>query len=355
MKKIIWTLLFVIISVAVVLAIMNMNRKDNTAKADTKKTDRSSRVLPVSYMIVQSVKFDDDIVLSGNLISNEEVEIRSEITGKVISINFKEGSSVAKGALLVKINDDELQAQRKKLQYRQKLAIDNEYRQKTLLERNGTSKEAYDIAFNELQVINADLELLDAQIRKTEIRAPFSGVIGLRYVSKGSYITPETKIAYLQSINPIKVEFGIPQKYQSVISNNQTIIVSTHSSDSYSGKVFATESKLDESSRSLLVRALVANTKNRLKPGEFVTVTIPVKSKLNTIMIPSMALVPDIKGETVYLFRNGTAVQSVVSPGKRTAEEVEILAGINTRDTLITSGIIQLRNKMKVKLKEDVE
>jgi membrane fusion protein (multidrug efflux system) len=353
MKRIVIIVSIVIIAIIAFVLLFKNSGENKNVSLDKQGGVRIEKVLPVRVSIIKSKPFDESIKLSGNLISNEEVEIRSEITGKITAVAFKEGSYVEKGTLLVKINDDELQAQKKKLMYKIKLASDNELRQKTLLEKNGTSKEAYDIAFNELQVLNSELELLNVQLAKTEIRAPFSGTIGLRQVSIGAYVTPSIKIAFLQSINPIKAEFSIPQKHQSFFRSDMEIDVYTQSGKNYKGRVFASESKLDANSRALVVRALISNSDKQLIPGEFVVISLPMTKNKNAIMIPSMALVPDIKGETVYLFKNGIAAQTVVTPGTRTSEEVEILTGISEGDTLIISGIIQLRNKMPVKLKSE--
>ena len=176
------------------------------------KTDSPKRQTVVDALIIKTKFIQDKIFSNGTFISNEEVELRSEISGKITKILFKEGQPIKKGALLVKINDAELQATLKKNETIESLARDKEYRAKELFNKNLTSQQEYDNALGELNSAQADVEFTKAQLEKTEIRAPFDGIIGLRSVSEGSYISPTSKIATLQSINPLKVDFSVPQK-----------------------------------------------------------------------------------------------------------------------------------------------
>ena len=194
------------------------------------------------------------------MVSNEEVDLRSEISGKITQILFEEGKRVKKGELLIKINDSELQATLKKNNARLTLAKDREFRYKQLLEKNLTSQQEYDTQLSELNSVLADVEFNEAQIEKTEIIAPFDGVIGLRSVSVGSYISPQTKIATLQSINPMKVDFSVPQKYFGLIKEGKTIYVKiTSTGKIYTGKIYAVEPKIDQNTRTVQARAIIPN------------------------------------------------------------------------------------------------
>ncbi|MCX8011521.1 MAG: efflux RND transporter periplasmic adaptor subunit, partial [Ignavibacteria bacterium] len=198
-----------------------LSRKNVSDRRDL--SGERNPILKVSAMIVKASQFENKFSTNGSILANEEVELRSEISGKVVSINFREGSKVKRGELLVKINDAELQANLLKTELKKKLAEEKEFRQRALLEKQAVSQESYDAILNELNTLKADIDNIRAQIDKTEIRAPFDGTIGLRYISIGSYITPSTKIATLQNNNPIKIEFAIPQKYYSYLSQNKEV------------------------------------------------------------------------------------------------------------------------------------
>lgn len=302
-------------------------------------------------MIVKPKPLQNIIFSNGTLISNEEVLIQSEISGKITQIQFEEGRRVKKNDLLIKINDAELQATLKKNQSRETLARDKEFRYKQLLEKGLTSQQEYDVALSELNSVFADVELTQAQIDKTEIRAPFNGVVGLRSVSLGSYISPQTKIATLQSINPMKVDFSVPQKYFSLIKAGKSIFVKQSSTDKlFNGKIYAVEPKIDQNTRTVQARALVPNDRGELTPGAYIEIDIVLEELNNAVMVPTNVIVPDIEGKKIFIYKNGKAVPVPVETGIRTEDEIQIVSGLNIGDTLIVSGIIQLRPNAPVKL-----
>lgn len=296
---------------------------------------------------------ENKVYSSGTILGNEEVDLRSETSGKITQILFTEGARVSKGDLLLKINDSELQAQLKKANYSRNLAKDKEFRQRALLEKQGTSQESYDMALNELNSADADIELIKAQIAKTEIRAPFDGVLGLRSISVGSYITPNTSIVSIQSNNPVKIDFSIPEKYYGFIKSGSGVSFRIqNSSKLYKAKVYAIEPKIDLSTRTIQVRAIANNDDKSLFPGSFAEIEVILDNINNAIMIPSEALIPDIEGEKVYVKKNGKAVPRPVHSGIRTNQEVQILDGLAKGDSLITSGIMQMRPGLPVKAAE---
>ena len=279
--------------------------------------------------------------------------MRSEISGKITKILFEEGKKVKKGDLLIKINDSELQATLKKNDARLTLAKDREFRYKQLLEKNLTSQQEYDTQLSDLNSVMADVEFTKAQIEKTEIVAPFDGVIGLRAVSVGSYINPQTKIATLQSINPIKVDFSVPQKYFGLMNSGKTIYVKmTSTGKTYTGKIYAVEPKIDLNTRTVQTRAIIPNESGELTPGAYVEINIVLENILNALMVPTDVIIPNINGEQVYLYHDGRVKPQTVKTGIRTDKEIQITSGLNVGDTLITSGIIQLRPNSTVKLEK---
>ena len=174
-------------------------------------------VLHVNALVIRPQHLTDDIFTTSTLLPDEEVDLSFETSGKIVSIDFEEGTPVKKGQLLAKVNDKPLQAQLSKYKAQVKLAEDRVYRQSTLLEKDAVSQEAYEQARTELATLNADIELCEANIALTELRAPFDGIIGLRRVSEGAYASPTVVVAKLTRIAPLKIEFGVPERYASEI------------------------------------------------------------------------------------------------------------------------------------------
>lgn len=336
----------------VILLILIIPKIDFTGPGDDQlNVNPASRSVPVDGLIIKVKPLENKIFSNGTLVSNEEVELRSETSGKITQILFMEGKQVKQGELLLKINDSELQATLKKNRSRETLAKDREFRYKQLLEKNLTSQQEYDVQLNELNSVLADVEFTQAQIEKTEIRAPFDGIIGLRSVSVGSYISPQTPIAKLQSTNPMKVDFSVPQKYFDLIKEGKIVYVKLASTGKvYNGRIYAVEPKIDQNTRTVQARALVPNNRNELTPGAYVEIDIVLEELRDAVMIPSETLVPDLEGEKVFVYREGKAVPQIVETGIRTESEVQITSGLNKGDTLIASGIIQLRPNAPVKL-----
>jgi membrane fusion protein (multidrug efflux system) len=311
----------------------------------------SAGPLPVKAHITKYETLDNKVLTTGTVLANEEVDLKSEVNGKITKLLFKEGSYVKAGDLLVKINDADLQAQLQSAKSRLELQKDTEYRQKQLLEKEAISQEDYDMTANQLQVNQSEVELIKAQIDKTEIRAPFDGVIGLRNVSEGSFVTNSMVIASLQNINPIKIDFSIPERYSSMVNVGDEIgFTITGNNKNYVGKVYAIEPKIDPVTRTLQLRALCSNTGREILPGSFANIQLVLKKIENAIMIPSEALIPDIKGQKVFIYRNGKVTPQQVGTGIRNDINVQLTSGISEGDTIITSGMLQLRPGTPVKI-----
>ena len=306
----------------------------------------------VQVLVLKSSSLDDKILATGTIIPNEEVEIRSEIAGKVTSINFKEGDFATKGQTLLKINDADLQAQLLKLGYQKKLAEVNEDRQKRLLEKEAISQREYDISSTNLNSINADIENLRAQLAKTVIKSPFNGRIGLRYISEGSYLSPTTRIATLTSIIPAKLDFSVPAKYANNVRKGTRIEFSVEGEEQkHAGTVYAVEPKIDPNTRTLTLRAVTPNGNGKLVPGSFAKVEIVLSSKPSAIVIPTEAVIPDIKGYRVFVIKNKKAESVLIEIGTRSDRNVEIISGLSIGDSLITSGIQQVKPGGEVEVK----
>lgn len=336
--------------VLIILAIIIIPKLSGKKEIEESTARTRGGIIAANVKIVKPADFENTLQVSGSVISNEEVELRPETSGKVVKINFAEGSRVKKGDLLVKVNDAELQAQLQKTEIRMKLAEDKEYRQKILLSKNGISQETYDAALNELNSSKADIQNIRAQIDKTEIHAPFDGTIGLRYISEGSYVTTSTRIATLQNSNPAKIDFSIPERYATEISVGNSVTVKNASGKNFKARVYAIEPKIDPQTRALQVRATCPNERGDLIAGAYVTVEVSLNSIKNALSIPTQALSLDISGQQVFLYKNGIAVPKKVESGVRTEDKVQIIKGIIAGDTIIISGIMQMRPRAKVKI-----
>ncbi len=305
------------------------------------------QALNVEALIIKPIKLVEQINSSGTLIPDEQVELSFETSGKIVNINFDEGTAVRKGQLLAKINDRPLQAQLLKLQAQKKLAEEREFRQRTLLSRDAISQEAYDQATTELQSLEADMMLLEARIAETEMRAPFDGIIGLRHVSEGSFVGTQTPIARLVKSNPLKIEFAVPERYgDEVIPGLPISFILDGYADPFSAQVYAVEPKVDVRTRNILVRALFSNPQSRIKPGRFVSIQIDLRELPDAIAIPSESLIPEMDGDRIFVYRGGRAESKVVTTGMRTEDQVQITSGLEPGDTLVTTGILQLRQGM---------
>lgn len=175
------------------------------------------KILNVNGLVLRPQTFTDAISVIGNLLPDEEVDLSFETSGKIVEINFREGTPVRKGDLLAKVNDRPLQAQLSRYEAQLKLAEDRVYRQSALLEKDAVSQEAYEQARTELAILNADIAIVRSNIALTELRAPFDGVIGLRNVSEGAYASPSVVVAKLTRIAPLKIDFYIPERYANQI------------------------------------------------------------------------------------------------------------------------------------------
>ena len=313
----------------------------------------SGKQPPVSVdaIIVKAQVLVADIEVPGSLLANESTEIRAEVSGKLVQLNVKEGSFVSRGALLAKLYDGDLQAQKRKLEVQLKIAEQTEGRLAQLLKIQGISQQDYDLSLLQVHNLNADIDIINEAIRKTEIRAPFSGRLGFKNISPGAYITPSTIICTVSQVNHLKLQFTIPEKYSSEIKNGQLIDFTVDGSDkTFHAAVSATEVYIEENTRSLSVRSMVKASDAVLVPGSFAKVKIQLGRNENAIMVPNVAVVPIGRKKQVYLFKNGKAAPAEITTGVRNADNTEVLTGLNLGDSVITTGLLFLKPGSDVKL-----
>ena len=313
---------------------------------------RDEGPLQVDVFIVKPDVIEDRIFTTGTLTSNEEVELASESSGLIQNLSLREGQEVDKGELLVKINDSELKAQLKRADFRLNLAEDREKRQQQLLDKGGISQEEYDATLNEVNVLRAEVSLINAQIDKTEIRAPFTGKLGLKYISEGSYINPSSKIATLQDIDPIKIDFSIPERYASQIEVGNKVTFTVQGLETpLQAEVYAKEPRIDSDTRTLQVRARSSNPDGKLLPGAFADLELTLKTIEDAKMVPTISLVPELQGQKVFILKNGVVEPRSVTTGLRNEAKVQIIEGVEVGDTVLTTGLLQVRPQMSVIVK----
>jgi len=300
-------------------------------------------LVPVEAQVIRLQPLHNRINATGTLLANEEVELRSEISGRITGVFFTEGKQVKKGELLLQINDSDLKAQLKRKEIEEKQAALEEGRKRKLLEIEVISQEEYDKVANALQMIQAEKETLESQIEKTGISAPFDGIVGLRHVSEGGYVSPDVLIATMQDVDPLKAEFSVPEKYAGQLTDGDEVVVLIGDSpEGRKGVIYAIESKIDLNTRTITARAKISNPGATLIPGSFARVEIILEEIPAAIVIPSESVIPGISGESVFVCKNGKAKSVIIKTGIRTDSGVQITQGLGANDTLIVSGLMQL-------------
>jgi len=325
------------------------------AQTSAPATAASKGVAASAPVTVEAVKvafmaLPQTITAVGSLRSDESVTLRPEVAGRIASIQFQEGQRVNKGVTLVRldpaINDAEVQQARANL----KLAKSKYDRAVDLAKSNFISGQARDEAENNLRVAEAALQLAQAKREKMEIRAPFGGTIGLRVVSVGDYVKEGADIVNLESIDPLKVDFRVPEIYMQQVQVGQSLTVALDAMPErrFEGKVFAVNPLVDAAGRSIVIRAIVRNPDTSLRPGMFARVALITRDAKNALVVPEQAVVP--QGDEQYVFRvvDGKAARTKVELGQRRDSKVEVLKGLGPNDTVVVAGQLKLREGTSV-------
>ncbi len=314
------------------------------------------KAISVDAFVVQPRDLENNILASGTLLANEEVELHPEVSGKIVELNLNEGSPVTKGTLLVKLFDGDLQAQLKKLSTQKETAEKTEQRVKQLLAINGVGQAEYDAAYTTLAGIKADIEYTQAQISKTEIRAPFNGVVGLRNVSLGAFVSPTTTIATLQQVDQLKIDFTLPEKYSSAIGKGDALKFTVDGfSQNFTAKVYAIEPRIDEASRTIRVRGIMQNPGIKLFPGAFANIDLGLKNIKGALMIPTQAVIPSARKKNVIIVRNGRAEFANVETGIRNETYIQITSGVQPGDTVVTTALMYVKPGSEIKVAKVIE
>lgn len=349
MNKLVKRILYIILLVVVVFIIAYPKIEFGTSKEETLGGSPDSSPLTVNAQEIRFEPMNFTVNVTGTILADESVALNSEISAKVDQVFFKEGQKIKENQLLVSLNDDEIEAELEKLRFTKKLNEENEYRQRRLLEKEAISKEEYDIALTTLNTSLADIKLLEVRKSKHEIRAPFSGTIGLRQVSVGSYINPGQLITNIYKIDRVKIDFAIPGRYLTEVDVGDKIEFTVDAyEDVFEGEIYAIEPQIDPQTRSIKLRAISENTDNKLLPGQFAKISLILEKIENAIMIPNEAVIPELNGKKVFVFKDGVVESKSIVTGVRNEDKIQVLSGLEPGEVVITSGLLQIRQGMQV-------
>ncbi len=347
---------FPILAVSLLVSLLFACSSSETAEPAKSKdpSARSVRALRVSGCIARPDSATGTYSASGELVAKKRVELKTETSGRLVKLYVSDGQRVSKGTLLLKLDDSELRANLKSAIASLELAKKKEARTRALFEKDGATAEELESAENAVKLSEASKELLEAQISKTELRAPFSGKLGVISVSEGAYMTSGTEFSTLVDAKELWTEFELPQRYSRSLSDGDRVeLVDSEQGTSVEAKVRFMDSELSNTSRTRKVRAILKNPDGNFLAGSFVRVNLVFGNASETGMpIPSEAITLDATGAYVYVAKGGKAEQVYVETGLRTPITVNILRGLSAGDTVIVSGLMNVRNGMNVEVKE---
>lgn len=320
-------------------------------KKDTFRQKGSSGPTTVDVIIAKSEQIGNQVEVNGSVVANEFAELRPEVSGLLTYLNIPEGASVTKGTVMARINSADLEAQVNKFKVQLELAEKTENRLKQLIDINGVNQADYDIAVNTVNGLKADIQYTQTLIEKTIIRAPFTGVIGLRRVSAGSYVTPTSVLATMQQLSQLRIDFTVPESYQRYVTKGSSIEVLLDKSGGVrqSARIIATEPQINESTRNLTVRAVLNG--GSVTPGSFVKVYLKEGAEKSSILVPANCIIPESRSKKVVTVKNGKAFFVNVETGARQEDYIEVTKGLSVGDSVVVSGVLFTRPDAPVKVR----
>ena len=320
-------------------------------KKDTfKKNDGKSAPTTVDVIIAAKERVSDKVEVNGTVVANEFAELRPEVSGLLTFLDIPEGKTIQKGTVIARINSADLVAQMNKSKVLLDMALVTEERLKKLIAINGVNQADFDLAVNNSNSLRADMAYTQALIDKTIIRAPFTGVVGLRKVSAGSYVSPTTVIATMQQLNNLRIDFTVPEVYQSFVQKGSSVdVVVDQKGTVQKARIIATEPQVDQSTRNITVRATLGA--GAPSPGSFAKVYLNAGAQKNSIMIPTNCIIPESRDKKAVIVKGGKAVFTSIQTGVRKADFVEVTSGINVGDSVVVSGVLFARPDAPVKVR----
>ena len=337
--------------ILIVLVAFSSCKKEVATKTGPSQGARKVLPIQVEAFIVRTKSLSENLEVPGTLLPFEETEIRPEISGRLVKMNIQEGGIVQTGELLGKIFDDDLQAQLKKLEVQLKIAEKTLERQQELLKIQGISQQEVDLSELQVNNIKADMELVQVSISKTEIRAPYAGKLGLRNVSLGAYVSPANVLTTIRQLIRLKLDFTVPEKYGGIFRKGKNVQFTIAGSNQvFSANVLATDTEIAAETRSLKVRAVVQGNNGTLIPGAYAKVLFSIGGDDRSLIIPTQAVIPEARNKKVIIYRNGQPEFRIVETGIRDAEFVQILSGLAEGDTVVTTGLLSIREGSELRL-----
>ena len=338
MKKSVFLIVGIVIVIGLVL--LKVFFIDSSEPSASKESAKKNTV-PVQIYIAKDTTPAFEVSVMGTINALEKVDIVGELNRKITDIAFIEGSFVKKGAILFKLDDKEILAELEQLLHEEKLATETVSRDKTMFNCGGLSAQRLDESQTKLNVISSKIRYLNVILDKTEIKAPFSGKIGIRNVSIGALIDPNITLTTLYDISRVYVDFSIPEKYSAAnLKNDSVSFISTSSPDVFNAKVVAVQPSIDQQTRTIMLRAISDNKNNSNIPGASVSVSLKIHDLPKSIFVPTNALVPSLQGYNIYLLKNGIATETTVQIGIRNNSSAQILNGVKAGDTVITTNLL---------------
>jgi membrane fusion protein (multidrug efflux system) len=335
----------------ILMPLFFLSCKQKKQEASAAGRPRQQGPISVDGFIVKTSAVSEDVQVPGTLLPFEETQIRAEVGGRIVKLNITEGSVVQKGTLLVKLFDQDLQAQLRKLEVQLKIKEKTEERNRELLKINGISQQDYDLSTLDVENLHADIESTKIAISKTEIRAPYTGKLGLKNVSLGSYISPQDIVTAIRQVDQLKLEFAVPEKYAREIGKGYSVSFKVDGGKKdHKATVIATENNVDQNTRTLKIRALVKGDNPELVPGVFAKVNLQLGSNDKALLVPSQAIIPTAKNKQLIVLRRDSVIFTVVETGIRDSAFVQVLNGIQVGDTVITTGLMAIRPNSKVRV-----
>lgn len=328
-----------------------------SSSASQKKASSANgktRMLRVSGYIAVPDSTSGTYTANGELVAKAQVDLKAEASGKLVKLYAKDGQKVSKGTLLAKLDDAELQANLKSAKTALDLAEKKAARTKTLYGKDGATAEELESAESAVESAKASKELIEAQLQKTEVRAPFAGTLGVVEVSEGAWMTSGAQIATLTNTSELKVEFELPQRFSRYANmGDKVVLIDTEQGIKADAKICFLDATMSNTSRTRKARALLKNANGKFLPGTYVRVKLDFgEGELVGIPVPSEAVTLDANGAYVFVVKDGKAKKVDVQTGLRTPITVDVVQGLSAGDTVVASGLMNVRDGMGIEIKE---
>ncbi len=311
------------------------------------------RAIQADYLVARPDTFRNEVITTAEVLPFESVTLRAPLAGTVLDIYFEEGAQVQEGALMLRLDDRAWKAQLKGLEVEYNSVQKELDRYRRLMELDGASQQQIDNAVARLATMQADMDQLRVNIQLANIRAPFSGQVGLRNFSKGSYMSQGEEITTLAQVDRLKVNFNLPERYRPDVNVGETVSLKVEG-DTFPATIYAIDPIINVDSRTVQARAVLERGNKSVMPGVFAETILPTEVLENAIVLPSQVVVPEIEAQTVYISKNGKAVRRVVTVSGRTSDKVLISDGIQAGDTVITTGLMSIKDGSPLSLQQNI-